>query len=88
MLAEQSEIPLIGRLESSASLLRSKPAAPLRDRRLEEWIACNLDQETDPARENHWNRLIQNLPTFRQRSRRRRESIQPIRTAYRAGSVV
>ncbi|WP_165222397.1 STAS domain-containing protein [Aquisphaera insulae] len=70
MFAEEQEIPLIGRLESSATLLRPRPQASSRDRRLEEWIACNLDQEADPARENHWNRLIQNLPTFRPRSRK------------------
>ncbi|QEH33561.1 FHA domain protein [Aquisphaera giovannonii] len=69
MFAEEQEIPLIGRLETTATLLRPGPMAPSRDRRLEEWIASNLDQEADPARENHWNRLIKNLPAFRPRAR-------------------
>jgi len=50
----------------SASL--KKRAVP--DRRLEDWIAANLDIETEPPAANLWTQLIGNLPAARRVKRR------------------
>jgi len=65
MANEETEIPLIGRLEDSGLQLLVTKTPGGGDRRIEDWIASNLDLESDPSRTNHWNQLIANLPTSR-----------------------
>ena len=67
MTSEESEIPLVGRLESSDRQLVLTRTSGAGDRRIEDWIASNLDLEGERTEGNHWNRLIANLPVFRRR---------------------
>ncbi len=70
MANDESEIPLVGRLEGTGlQLLVTR--TPSGDRRIEDWIASNLDLESDPSRTNHWNQLIANLPTSRRQPTRK-----------------
>ena len=67
---EEIGIPLVGRAESpELQLLVAKPACTA-DRRIEDWIASNLDTESVAAGPNLWNKLIENLPGLRRVSRR------------------
>ncbi len=71
MAANESEIPLVGQLDDPAhELLLAKPV-PTCDRRFEDWLASNLDEEPDPVRVNRWNQLIGNLPMCRGRAHRK-----------------
>jgi anti-anti-sigma regulatory factor len=63
----ESEIPLAGRVETAGLQLVLPRISPTGDRRIEDWLASNMDLESDPAQANHWNRLIENLPVFRRR---------------------
>jgi hypothetical protein len=65
MANDEPGIPLVGQLEGSGLqlLVTSTPGGG--DRRIEDWIASNLDLESDPSRTDHWNQLIANLPTSR-----------------------
>ena len=65
MANDESEIPLVGRLEGSGLQLLVTRTPGGGDRRIEDWIASNLDLESDPLRTNQWNQLIANLPTSR-----------------------
>ena len=48
MANDQSEIPLVGQIEGAGlQLLVSRTAGA--DRRIEDWIASNLDVESDPS---------------------------------------
>jgi anti-anti-sigma regulatory factor len=68
--SDESGIPLVGRVEAAGfELVLTRPLATS-DRRIENWLASNMDLESDPARANHWNRLIENLPVFRRRPNR------------------
>jgi hypothetical protein len=65
MTDDHAEIPMVGRLEESGLqlvLVREQVAC---DRRIEDWIASNLERESDSASSNKWNRLIDNLPADR-----------------------
>ena len=65
MANDEAEIPLVGRLEDSGlQLLVARTPAGC-DRRIEDWIASNLDLESDLSSSNHWNQLIANLPASR-----------------------
>ena len=71
MDSEAIGIPLVGRAEPSGlQLLAARPEAPSIDRRIEDWIASNLDTESVAAGPNLWNKLIDNLPGLRRVSRR------------------
>ena len=65
MANDDSEIPLIGQLEDSGLQLLVARTPPPCDRRIEDWIASNLDAEGDTSRANRWNQLISNLPASR-----------------------
>jgi anti-anti-sigma regulatory factor len=62
MANDECEIPFIGRIEDSGLPLVVTRTPSGSDRRIEEWIASNLDLESDPSKANHWNQLIANLP--------------------------
>jgi len=69
MDSEEIGIPLVGRAETSdVQLLLTKPSSAA-DRRIEDWIASNLDTESVVAGPNLWNKLIDNLPGLRRISR-------------------
>src|SRR5271166_2821328 len=67
MTSDESEIPLVGRVESAEMQFVLTRTTVSSDRRIEDWIASNLDLEAESAEGNHWNRLIANLPVFRRR---------------------
>src|SRR6516225_7997493 len=68
MSNDECEFPLIGRIEESGLplVVTRKPGGG--DRRIEEWIASNLDLESDPSKTNHWNQLIANLPESKRKN--------------------
>ncbi len=65
MANDESEIPMVGRLEDSGTQLLVARTPGGCDRRIEDWLASNLDLESDPSKTNHWTQLIANLPTSR-----------------------
>ena len=71
MANDESEIPMVGRLEDSGTQLLVARTPGGCDRRIEDWLASNLDLESDPSKTNHWNQLIANLPTSRRMPTRR-----------------
>ncbi len=71
MANDESAIPLVGQIEGSGLQLLVTRTPGGGDRRIEDWIASNLDLESDPARTNHWNQLIANLPASRRIPARR-----------------
>src|SRR5262245_14770439 len=64
-------------LETERVGLLAKPGAPVDGRRrVEDWIASNLDVDFEPGetpRNNVWNRLIERLPTSRRAPKKRRD---------------
>jgi anti-anti-sigma factor len=67
MTSNESEIPLVGQVElADMPFVLTRPTVS-GDRRIEDWIASNLDIEAEKTEGNHWNRLIANLPVFRRR---------------------
>lgn len=64
MADEHDEIPLVGRLETPVAdveLVVERAQGPT-DRRLENWIASNLDLPSDVQAPNRWEQLVGNLP--------------------------
>jgi anti-anti-sigma factor len=69
MVHDQGEIPLVGRIgpESSAAGLHLVATRP-RDsaqRRIEDWIASNLDLPAETKAPNRWEQLVGKLPGLR-----------------------
>jgi anti-anti-sigma regulatory factor len=64
---DQGEIPLAGRLGTGADelhLVASRPPDEL-DRRIEDWIASNLDLPSETEAPNRWERIVGKLPGLR-----------------------
>jgi anti-anti-sigma regulatory factor len=64
---DQGEIPLVGRLGTGADglhLVASRPPDEP-DRRIENWIACNLDLPSEIQAPNRWERIVGKLPGLR-----------------------
>jgi anti-anti-sigma regulatory factor len=88
---------VVGRAESSGlPLLAIRPSSET-DRRIEDWIASNLDSESVNTGPNLWNKLIDNLPGLRRAPKSHRsdgtsESSQGgwsrFKVAYRRGLTV
>ena len=67
MVNVQGEIPLLGRVETpdaDVPLVMDRPPRPL-DRRLEDWIASNLDLPSESKAPNRWEQIVGNLPGLR-----------------------
>ena len=64
MTSDESEVALVGRVESADIQLVLTRTTATSDRRIEDWIASNLDLEAETRADNHWNQLIANLPAF------------------------
>ncbi|MFI5460774.1 MAG: FHA domain-containing protein [Isosphaerales bacterium] len=87
-------------LEADRVGLLAGPAAPIDpDRRIEEWIASNLDLDfqSPPAQRSAWNRIIDNLPGLKRAPNPRRpeqaveasfDSWARFRVAYKRGITV
>jgi anti-anti-sigma regulatory factor len=67
MTSDEAEIPVVRRLDDSGLRLVLAAAPATIDRRIEDWIASNLDMESDPSSTNRWCRLIDGLPAVRRR---------------------
>lgn len=97
MTSETTDIPLATCVESpEVRLVLARPAVE-GDRRIEDWIASNLDLDAERGEGNHWNRLIANLPVFRKRPGPRgdhgatvpsRGGWQRFQVAYRRGFTI
>ena len=67
MVNVQGEIPLLGRVETpdaDVPLMMDRQQRAL-DRRLEDWIASNLDLPSESKAPNRWEQIVGNLPGLR-----------------------
>ena len=67
MVNVQGEIPLLGRVETADAdvpLMMDRQRRSL-DRRLEDWIASNLDLPSESKAPNRWEQIVGNLPGLR-----------------------
>ena len=70
MVKIQGEIPLVGRVETADAdvpLVINRPPDAI-DRRLEDWIASNLDLPSESKAPNRWEQIVGNLPGLRSRT--------------------
>src|SRR3954447_14669861 len=68
MVDDQGEIPLVGRLETPGAdvqLVMNRPPDATIGRRLEDWIASNLDLPSEVKAPNRWEQIVGNLPGLR-----------------------
>src|SRR3954453_22820656 len=67
MVNVQGEIPLLGRVEApdaDVPLMMDRQQRAV-DRRLEDWIASNLDLPSEVKAPNRWEQIVGNLPGLR-----------------------
>ncbi len=67
MANDEPAIPLIGQLEDSGLQLLATRKTTSCDRRMEDWIASNLDAELAQSGASRWSQLIANLPASKRK---------------------